>query len=447
MKSKIFKHFLVFLMIVSLVVVIIAKAFFVSSPNLFLAIYGVSVTVVVLLLFVISRWYKDPSVEIREKGLNKKMKLPFISCILAVRNEEKIIPRCLDSFVKSNYPYKEVIVINDASTDNTKKVLSRYNKICNCVRIINLTKNVGKKRAIAEGLKIAKGEIFVFTDSDCVVEPDSISKIIEIFIAHEDVGAVSGHGRALNSTENLITKIQDSWYETQFSVKKAFESVYGAVTCVSGPLAVFRKSAIYNYIPAWENDSFLGQEFKFATDRQLTGYVLGSRHIGEELKRKYKDSEFLKENYPTKEWKIVYCKSAKVFTVVPNTFKKFIRQNIRWKKSFIRNLFFTGRFYWRKPIIPALKFYFGALFIILGPFIALRHLIYLPLTGNIFSAVYYLAGIVFIGSLYGVFYQIEDPESKLWIYRPLMSLLSTLIFSWLIFYAMFTIKKMAWHRG
>jgi hypothetical protein len=60
---------------------------------------------------------------------------------------------------------------------------------------------------------------------------------VPIFLADAEIGAVSGHCRALNGDRNLLTKIQDSWYEGQYSVRKAFESVFGAVTCVSGPLA------------------------------------------------------------------------------------------------------------------------------------------------------------------------------------------------------------------
>ena len=446
MKFKLVRHLLIVLILVSLVVLIIGKAFFTHSPNVFLLIYGVTVTSVIFLTFTISLRYKDPSVELRDRGLEKNLRKPLISCVFAVRNEEKIIARCLDSLINSDYKNKEIIVVNDASTDKTKEILKKYSNR-DGVTVINLEKNVGKKRAIGEGLRLARGEIFVFTDSDCVVAPDAISRIIEVFMADKNVGGVSGHGRALNSSENVLTKIQDSWYETQYSVKKAFESVFGSVCCVSGPLAVYRRSAIYNYIPAWENDTFLGEEFRFATDRQLTGYVLGSKYVGEKLKKKYANSDFVKnENYPTNDWKILYCKSAKVWTVVPNTFKKFIRQNIRWKKSFVRSLFFTGKFYWRKKTIPAARYYLGALFIILGPFIALRHLIYLPLTGNLLSGIYYLGGILFIGALYGTMYKLENPKSNLWIYRPLMSIISTLVLSWLIFYSISTIRKLVWYR-
>ncbi len=446
MKPKIVRHFLIVLIIVALVILIVGKAFFTNSANIFLLVYGVAVTTVVFLTFVISLRYKDPSIEIRTKGLVKGMKKPLISCVLAVKNDEKIIARCIESLINSDYDNKEIIVVNDASTDKTGEILKKYHNKSG-VTVITLDRNVGKKRAISQGLRIAKGEIFVFTDSDCVLAPDAISRVIEIFMVDKNVGGVSGHGRALNSTENILTKMQDSWYETQYSVKKAFESVFGSVSCVSGPLAVYRRSAIYNYIPAWENDTFLGDEFRFATDRQLTGYVLGSKYIGEKLKKKYANSDFVKkENYPTKEWKVLYCKSAKVWTVVPNTFKKLIRQNIRWKKSFVRNIFFTGTFYWRKKTIPAARYYLGTIFILLGPFIALRHIIYLPIQGNLLAGAYYLGGILFIGALYGAMYKIDNPKSHLWVYRPLMSILSTLVLSWLLFYSISTIKRMVWHR-
>ena len=143
----------------------------------------------------------------------------------------------------------------------------------------------------------------------------------------------------------------------------------------------------------------------------------------------------------------MYCKSAKSWTIVPDTFSKVIRQQIRWKKSFIRNIFFTGLFYWRKPIPVAMVYYLHIIFVFVGPIISFRHLIYLPLKGDLFSAFFYIAGILFVGFMFGLGYKLEDKKSHRWIYRPLMSLMSTLVISWLIFYSMFTIKKMVWSRG
>ena len=59
----------------------------------------------------------------------------------------------------------------------------------------------------------------------------------------------------------------------------------------------------------------------------------------------------------------------------------------------------------------------------------------------------YLFGIIVIGSAFGVAQKAADPKSTGWIYRPLMSLMSTLLFAFLIFYSISTLKKMTWSRG
>ncbi len=441
--QKIIIHALVF----CLLGVLVEKVLFGHTPtNSLLFIYGLLMTSVIATTFFIAFvLYRDPY----EKALAAKIPLttPLVSCLVAVHNEEGNIIKCLQSFIDQDYPNKEIIMVDDASTDKTLEAVAELVR-AKKIKVIRLRKNQGKKNALAKAIWASKGQIIAFTDSDSILASDAISKIILIFNHDQEVGAVSGHCRALNGDKNLLTKIQDSWYEGQFSVRKAFESVFGAVTCVSGPLAVFRREAIFNFIPAWVHDRFLGQEFKFATDRTLTGFVLGSKHIGEKLKRKFADSPFVStQDYPLKTWKIVYSKAAKVWTIVPDTLKGVIRQQIRWKKSFIRNIFFTGKFYWRRPILPATFYYSHVMFVFAGPFIVFRHLVLLPASGNIVLPFLYLTGIIFVGFCYGIAYKLENPDSHKWVYRPLMSVFSTVVLCWLIFYSIATIKKMVWHRA
>ena len=438
---KLITHFIIF----ALLIVFLGKAFFVEYDYFLLYLYGATVTFVLLVTFFIAIFkYKDPVLIADEKlKSSEKKDALFVSCMFAVLNEEKFIERCIKSLVDQTYEHKEIIFVNDGSTDSTGEILDKYAKR-GLIKVIH-QKNAGKKKALGQAMRIAKGELFAFSDSDSIWAEDAIEKIVKIFQTEQEVGGVSGHGRALNANTNLLTKIQDSWYEGQFSIRKAFESVFGAITCVSGPLAVFRKEAIFNYISAWEHDSFLGQEFKFATDRTLTGFVLGSKVIGAKLKKKYPNSYFINK-YKDRDWKIVYAKSAKSWTIVPDSVARIRKQQIRWKKSFIRNIFFTGLFYWRKPFLPALFYYLHILFVLVGPFIAFRHLVYLPIRGDIFSIFLYLSGIIFVGFMFGLVYKIENPKCHIWIYRPLMSLMSTLFLSWIIFYSIFTIKKMVWSR-
>lgn len=414
--------------------------------------YGLLVTTVVSVTMTVAfGFYRDPALVVRQRTpeldpANGRCDYPPVSCVVAVHNEEDLVERCVASIAAQTYPNKEIIIIDDASTDRTLEILRRLAREYP-VTVIELPVNRGKKGALAAGILRAHGSIVAFADSDTIWTPQAVETAVPIFIGNPDVGAVSGHCRALNADSNILTKIQDTWYEGQYSVRKAFESVFGSVTCVSGPLAFFRLSAIYNFMPAWEKDKFLSQEFRFATDRTLTAFVLGGSHFAKKKFPLPDDSPFGWPMYPARDWQIVYTKSARAFTNVPDTFRTMLKQQIRWKKSFIRNIFMTGSFYWRRPLLPALFYYVHVAFVIFGPFIAARHLIYMPLHGDPISPLLYLAGIATIGLAFGLAYRYENPGSRRWIYRPAMSLLSTIVFSWLIFYSAVTIRKMVWHRG
>ena len=408
--------------------------------------YGVTVTAVVLVQMAVSMLvYRDPALEPAFGGETSGRR-PLVSCMVAVHNEEDIISQCVASLVGQGYGRTEVIIIDDASTDRTPEILDELAQR-QAIRVMKLSRNVGKKRALGRAVQAARGELFAFSDSDSVWASDAVERAVRVFSNDPDVGALSGHCRALNREQNLLTKIQDAWYEGQFSVRKAFESVFGAVSCVSGPMAVFRREAMYNFIPAWEQDRFLGQEFRFATDRTLTGFVLASEAKAHKLKQQHADSEFLTVDYPWHHWKVVYSKSTRSWTEVPATAPALFKQQVRWKKSFLRNMWFTGSFYWQRPLLPALLYYLHALFVLVGPLVAFRHLVYMPLRGNVESMLLYLFGITLIGSMFGLAFRREEPEARHWFLRPMMSLMSTTLLSWLIFYSMVTIKKMSWSRG
>jgi len=405
--------------------------------------YGIAVLgTTMAVMYLAFGHYRDPSED--PVGTDTR---PLVSCLMAVRDEHDQIEACIRSLVESSYEPKEVIVVDDCSTDGTAELLRElapkfgFTLIC-------LERNVGKKRALVAGARAARGEIFVFTDSDCVLAPNAIERCVYALAAHPEIGAVSGHARALNANTNLITRMQDVWYDGQFGVQKAAESVFGSVTCVSGPLAAFRREAIYNYLPAWANDRFAGAEFRFATDRQLTGYVLGQAWIGDALKARFADDPFVADvDYPARRWRVEYVRSARVLTTVPATAGRLARQQIRWKKSFIRNIFFTGRFMWRRGLGPSLLYYLHLLFVIAAPVLAFRHLVWLPLHGEAFLTFLYLCGVFLKGTIWAIAYKIQNPRSGGWIYRPIMSLTSTLLLSWLLLYSLATLRKGVWSRG
>ncbi|WP_372352505.1 glycosyltransferase [Streptomyces sp. KL116D] len=416
--------------------------------------YGFTVlSVTIAMLFIAYSRYDDPSVRIlhhRPRRLDRFPALPDVprvSFLVAVKDEEEGIEECVRSMAGSDYPDLEVVVVDDASEDGTRAILGRLERELP-LKVLYLEENVGKKHALVKAAEQATGEVIAFTDSDCLLAPDALQRCVTALVHHPELGAVSGHARALNPDDSLLSRTQDVWYEGQFRVAKAAEATFGSVSCVSGPLAVFRRDAIYNYLPAWAGDRFLGGEFRFATDRQLTGYVLGQCWKGRKLKKRYSDSPFVKEaDHPELPWRIGYVQSARVWTTVPARFRPFMRQQVRWKKSFIRNLFFTGTFMWRRGLGPAVLFYGHVLWVLCAPLMAVRHLVWAPYHGLWFLTGLYLAGIILKGTVWGLAFKVDNPGDANWRCRPLMSLLSSLLLSWLLPYSLLTIRRGVWSRS
>jgi len=117
-------------------------------------------------------------------GIKKKFpkldgnNLPDISIVVAARNEEENILDCLNSLNNLNYPENkiEIIVVDDYSQDKTNEVIRSFINDKKKFKLIKPTREFGKVRgkakAIANAIEIAKGEIILTTDSDCVVSPN-----------------------------------------------------------------------------------------------------------------------------------------------------------------------------------------------------------------------------------------------------------------------------------
>src|SRR3989440_6587566 len=92
---------------------------------------------------------------------------PFVSIIVCSYNGAKTLAACLESLGQIDYPNYEVILVDDGSTDNTREIAARFPN----VRYVHQT-NHGLSHARNHGAAIAKGEIFAYTDSDCMADPD-----------------------------------------------------------------------------------------------------------------------------------------------------------------------------------------------------------------------------------------------------------------------------------
>lgn len=414
-----------------------------------LGVYGLAVvTSTVVLFYLAFVRYRDPSLGGPPARAGAGVDLPLVSFFIPVHNELDNIEACVRSVLDSDYRNLELFVVDDGSDDGTSDVLESLRSIDDRLVVLRRDDRRGKKHALVFAARQARGSIFMYTDSDCVLAADAISICVGVFDRDPDLGGVSGDARALNRDATLLTRIQDVWYDGQFAVNKAAESSFSSVTCVSGPLAAFRREAVLNYLPAWADDHFLGQPFPFATDRQLTGYVLGQRYNGNLLKERYADDPLVRrERYPIRDWKVQYVKAARVWTNVPTSPRNFFRQQVRWKKSFIRNVAFNGPWMWRRGPGPALLYYGHVLWVLLAPAMAFLHLVWWPAHGRFAMTGLYLCGVALKGLAWSAAYRFENRDDNRWVYRPMMTVVSCVMLSWLIVWAAITVRKPVWFRG
>lgn len=109
-------------------------------------------------------------------------KNPRVSVIVPAYNAEKVIGRCLQTIKEQTFEKFEVLVINDASLDNTFSVIQECTKNDSRFQVFDFEKNRGVAEVRNYGLKIAKGDFVTFIDSDDVVHP----KFLETLVALAD---------------------------------------------------------------------------------------------------------------------------------------------------------------------------------------------------------------------------------------------------------------------
>jgi poly-beta-1,6-N-acetyl-D-glucosamine synthase len=115
---------------------------------------------------------------------------PAVSIVMVVRNEEQVLETKLKNLLALDYPPSEVIVVSDGSTDRTDSILRQYEREAGVQVVLNPTSR-GKACGINDAVKLAHGEVVVFTDARQMLEPGAVRRLAENF-ADPEVGCVSG---------------------------------------------------------------------------------------------------------------------------------------------------------------------------------------------------------------------------------------------------------------
>jgi hyaluronan synthase len=373
------------------------------------------------------------------------------SVVIPVYNQENLIEEVLDAVFSSTYPNLEVVAVDDGSKDRTTQVLDDYARKNPQLKVIHKP-NGGKRTAVATGFYAARGNFLIFIDSDSIIDKNAVEEIMKTFAANPKVGGIVGHGKILNCRRGFLTRCQDAWYDYSFNVEKTTESTFGTVLCLSGCLAAYRREAIARFMMFWAEDRFPGGD-----DRHLTTYAIATEWARGELApisrrflntmASYDDSEDrgLTSQAVAIEWETVYVPTAIVYTEVPETPRKYLRQQTRWRKGYLRSSFFMSAFFWRKHPVMSSLFYLQFMNAFLAPVLIFSIFVYGPLLLHSYLYPFtYLGGQLVIGLMTGADYKFRDPTAKHWLYMPMMNLISALVLPWLLFPAILGFRGKGW---
>jgi hyaluronan synthase len=172
-----------------------------------------------------------------------------------------------------------------------------------------------------------------------------------------------------------------------------------------------------DFLDVWLDQKFLGRAATFGDDRSLTNFML-------------------------RRWRVVYDAHAVCATIVPATLGVFFRQQLRWKKSWIRESFLASTFMWKRHPLAAFYFYLGVLFPFVSPAVVFIALV-LPLLGAGSFSYLYAYGTFLMALLYGLVYLVRYKRG-LWIYGLAFSFFYMVVLVWQTYYALATVRRNHW---
>lgn len=230
--------------------------------------------------------------------------LPFVSIIIPCRNEEKHIGKCLDSVVSQDYPKEnlEVLVVNGASEDKTKKIIEDYAKKHSFIKLSENSKKF-TPFGLNIGIKAAKGEIVARMDAHAGYPKDYISKCVK-FLKESGADNVGGVVKTSPAENTLAARaiafclshpfgVGGSYFRLGSKAPRLVDTVFGG--CYKRE--VFDKIGYYNEKLIRSQDIEFNQRLKKAG-----GKILLTPEIVVNYYPKSTLSDFLNHNFQDGIW-------------------------------------------------------------------------------------------------------------------------------------------------
>jgi len=259
------------------------------------------------------------------------------SALLVVGHQERkdYWKKCLESIIKciqNENRLEYVLIIIDGNTidDIYMYTMAREILKSNIVEIISISQR-GKRNAMYYGFnkirqyftnEIENVDVIV-SDSDTVLNEDAISKLRSCLYSDPNNGCATGMLYIYNTNDGLLPKIIDCRYAYAFSIERGCTSYYNCMTCCSGPLSIYKLSCLdEDILKRFITQSIIDYKCEPGDDRHLTNLILA-------------------QGFYSKQTNL-----AIAGTEAPENFTRFIRQQLRWSRSYFREL------YWQIKAIP-----------------------------------------------------------------------------------------------
>lgn len=257
----------------------------------FLVVFGVKIHL---------RWKKKRLEKARQQ---LRLENPFISIIAPGKNEGKHLFALVNTLAEQTYQNFELIIVDDGSDDDSAIIGRNLEQRGFIHKFISTDVRGGKASAANLALRFCKGKYVVHLDADCSLDRDAIESSLIPFYLNKNIGAVGGNLKVRNDTESLCTRLQAIEYLKIISLGRLVTSTLGIYRIVSGAFGSFRRDILL----------------------EVGGWDIGPGLDGD-ITVKIRKAGF----------QIAFAQKAVGLTSVPNTFKKLIKQRLRWNRSIIR---------------------------------------------------------------------------------------------------------------
>jgi cellulose synthase/poly-beta-1,6-N-acetylglucosamine synthase-like glycosyltransferase len=173
--------------------------------------------------------------------------VPAVTAVMVVRNEEAVIARKLENLLTLDYPQAklDLVVISDGSRDRTPAILADYardSRVRTRLRTLIKPASEGKAAGLNDAIKLATGDVLLFTDARQQIESNALRLLIENF-ADPDVGAASGELMLGDPTSGETGKGMGLYWRIEKKIRE-LESASGSVVGATGAIYCARRTLL-----------------------------------------------------------------------------------------------------------------------------------------------------------------------------------------------------------